>query len=62
MAVPKKRQSNTRRNKRRANHDRTTAPTVVECPSCSEPKLPHRVCPACGRYKGEAVLEMDDEE
>ncbi|PID37734.1 MAG: 50S ribosomal protein L32 [Deltaproteobacteria bacterium] len=62
MAVPKKRQSNTRRNKRRANHDRATAPSVVECPNCNEPKLPHRVCPACGYYKGEAVIDMGDEE
>lgn len=62
MAVPKKRQSRARRNKRRANHDRTTAPTVVECPNCSEPKLPHRVCPSCGHYKGAEVLQLEDEE
>ncbi|MBW2732631.1 MAG: 50S ribosomal protein L32 [Deltaproteobacteria bacterium] len=62
MAVPKKRQSRSRRNKRRANHDRTTAPTIVECSNCSEPKLPHRVCPSCGHYKGTEVLQMEDEE
>ncbi len=62
MAVPKKRQSNSRRNKRRANHDKTTAPTVVDCPQCSEPKLPHRVCPNCGYYAGRQVIETAEEE
>ena len=62
MAVPKKRQSKMRRNKRRANHDRTTAPSVIACPNCGEPKLPHRICPACGFYRGEAVIEMEEEE
>ncbi len=61
MAVPQKRQSNTRRNKRRANHDRTTAPTVVMCPECSEPKLPHRICPNCGTYAGRQVIEVEEE-
>lgn len=62
MAVPKKRQSQMRRNKRRANHDRTSPPTVVECPNCSEPKVPHRVCPSCGHYKGTEVLQLEDDE
>lgn len=62
MAVPKKRQSKMRRNRRRANHDRATAATVVECPNCSEPKLPHRICTACGFYKGVEVIEMEEEE
>ena len=62
MAVPQKRQSNTRRNKRRANHDKMSAPTVVTCPECSEPKRPHRVCPNCGTYAGRQVLELEDEE
>ena len=62
MAVPQKRQSNTRRNKRRANHDRMSPPTVVLCPECSEPKLPHRVCPNCGTYKGRQVIVMEDDE
>jgi large subunit ribosomal protein L32 len=55
MAVPKKKQSKSRRNKRRANHDRMAAPSVVLCPRCSEPKLPHRVCPNCGTYNGREV-------
>lgn len=61
MAVPKKKQSTTRRNKRRANHDRMTAPNVVFCPQCSEPKLPHRVCPSCGHYAGREVVHIPEE-
>ena len=61
MAVPKKKQSPTRRNKRRANHDRMTAPRVVMCPQCSEPKLPHRVCPSCGTYKGREVIKISED-
>lgn len=37
---------------RRANHDKVTAPNISPCPKCSEPTLPHRVCPSCGHYKG----------
>ena len=62
MAVPKKRQSPTRRNKRRANHDRMAAPAVVICPNCDEPKLSHRVCPACGHYRGEQVIEVEEQQ
>lgn len=61
MAVPKKRQSPSRRNKRRANHDRMAPPTVVMCPKCGEPKLPHHVCPSCGQYKGREVVEIPEE-
>ncbi|MBT6002627.1 MAG: 50S ribosomal protein L32, partial [Candidatus Marinimicrobia bacterium] len=27
----------------------------ITCSNCSEPKLPHRVCPHCGYYKGKQV-------
>jgi large subunit ribosomal protein L32 len=49
MAVPKQRQSSTRRDKRRATH-KLSAPTYNECPQCHAPRLPHRVCPECGYY------------
>ncbi len=45
MALPKKRHSKSRRDKRRT-HWKLDAPSVVACPQCSQPKLPHRVCPA----------------
>ncbi|MBZ4687153.1 MAG: ribosomal protein [Clostridiales bacterium] len=58
MAVPKRRTSKARKNKRRANWKRITKPTFVECPQCHEPKLPHRICPECGYYKDKEVVNM----
>jgi large subunit ribosomal protein L32 len=57
MAVPKRRQSKTRRDKRRA-HDHLTPSSISNCPQCNEPKAPHRACPKCGFYKGREVLEI----
>ncbi|MBN1611011.1 MAG: 50S ribosomal protein L32 [Polyangiaceae bacterium] len=57
MAVPKRRKSSSKRDMRRAHHDKITAPTLVPCPNCSSPMVPHRVCPSCGMYKGRRVVE-----
>lgn len=59
MAVPKKRTSKARRDKRRT-HKKLSAPTYVACPQCNEPKLPHHVCPHCGTYKGEELIEVKE--
>jgi large subunit ribosomal protein L32 len=55
MAVPKKRTSSARRDKRRANH-KAAEPTLNRCPRCHSPRLPHRVCPTCGTYAGREVI------
>ena len=57
MAVPKKKQSKSRGDKRAANW-KAKAPAYSECPQCHQPKLPHRVCPKCGQYKGREVVEV----
>jgi large subunit ribosomal protein L32 len=57
MANPKRRHSKARRDKRRA-HDALKAPGLSVCPECKEPRLPHRVCPHCGYYRGRQVLEV----
>ena len=62
MAVPKKRKSKSRRDMRRAHHDRIAAPRLSECPECGEPRLPHRVCPSCGNYKGREVVSVEEKE
>ncbi len=62
MAVPKRKTSKARRDKRRANNWKLTAPAVVECPQCHEKKLAHRVCRHCGCYDGVQVIKMDEEE
>jgi large subunit ribosomal protein L32 len=56
MPNPKRRHSKSRRDKRRT-HDALAVPTLARCPDCQEPKLPHRVCPACGKYKGREIIE-----
>lgn len=58
MAVPKRRKSSSKRDMRRAHHDKVTAPTLVPCPNCSAPMVPHRVCPTCGQYKGRNVIAV----
>jgi large subunit ribosomal protein L32 len=55
VAVPKRRKSSSKRDMRRAQHDKVVAPNVVPCPNCSAPMISHRVSPACGQYKGREV-------
>jgi large subunit ribosomal protein L32 len=55
MAVPFRRTSKTRRDKRRT-HFKLSVPGMVKCTHCGELKLSHRVCKACGTYKGEDVV------
>jgi len=59
LAVPKKKTSKSRRDKRRT-HQKLTLPGMVECPRCHEPRLPHRVCPNCGYYKGRQVIAAEE--
>lgn len=58
MPNPVKRHSKTRRNTRRA-HDFLSQPSMSVCPQCNEPKMPHRVCPNCGTYKGREVISAE---
>ncbi len=60
MAVPKRKTSKSRRDKRRS-HDALSAPAMSTCPQCSAPKAPHRVCASCGTYKGRTIIEVADE-
>jgi large subunit ribosomal protein L32 len=57
MALPKRRHSKTRRDKRRANV-KMTPPTLNRCPHCGYVRRPHRICPNpdCGYYRDEKVL------
>lgn len=64
MPVPKKRKSPARRDRRRAHHDKVAAPPLSYCPNpqCGAPVLPHHVCPECGQYRGDAVIEVVSDE
>ncbi len=54
MAVPKRKTSKSKRNKRRT-HKKANAPNLITCSHCGEYKLPHRACPECKTYKGRTV-------
>ncbi len=60
MAHPKRKQSKTRRDKRRT-HYKADAPTVSICPTTGQPHLRHRAYWHEGKlyYKGKVVMEKD---
>jgi len=59
MAVPKRKTSTSRRDKRRT-HYKAVPVSVGLCPHCKEPKPPHIVCPKCGMYNGKKYLEVEE--
>jgi large subunit ribosomal protein L32 len=59
MGLPKRRHSRSRSGKRRAQQG-LVLPSLSTCPQCQEPKLPHRVCPHCGTYKGRTLIEVTE--
>ncbi len=60
MAVPKRKVTPSRRDKRRS-HDAINNHAWQECPQCGEMKLPHNVCNECGYYnKREVVIAKEE--
>ena len=59
MAVPKRKVSKARRDKRRSSHWKLSIPGVVACPKCGAPRLPRGACKACGTYNGREVLSVE---
>lgn len=59
-ALPKRKISNVRRDRKRAHYLRLKMPTMVPCPQCGSLRLSHHVCTKCGTYNGEQVLNMDE--
>ncbi len=59
MAVPKRKVSKARRDKRRSNVWKLQAPALVKCSQCGAYKTPHRVCGSCGYYNGREVVKKD---
>ena len=62
MAVPKRKHSSARRDKRRSSTWKLDQPNMVKCPKCGEYNLSHRVCSKCGAYGGKEVLEIKSED
>lgn len=61
MPVPKEKTSRSKRDMRRAWHNRMDPPTVGLCPKCNEPRVPHHVCPFCGFYRGREIFPPREE-
>jgi large subunit ribosomal protein L32 len=59
-ALPKRKTSKGRRDRRRSHLALKTL-NLVPCPQCHELRLPHHVCPSCGTYKGVEVVEAKAE-
>ncbi len=59
MAVPKRKLSHARKNKRRSNVWKLDAPALSTCTQCGELKMPHRVCGSCGYYKGRQIVSVE---
>ena len=57
-ALPKQRVSRRRQGNRRRHHFIPTL-NLVACRDCGEKKLPHHVCPNCGRYRGRQVIQIE---
>ncbi|MEE9508370.1 MAG: 50S ribosomal protein L32 [Anaerolineales bacterium] len=57
-AVPKRKHSQGRRNRKRAHHA-LKAPHLLACRNCGEKHLPHHICPNCGHYGGREIIEVE---
>lgn len=57
MAVPRATTSKARTRRRRGINMKLAAPQLIECKSCGNLIMPHRVCPKCGFYKGRQVAD-----
>lgn len=60
MAVPKRKTSKTRRDKRRAHDAIPFNVALVRCENCGEWKERHRVCGECGTYRGRRVFDIQE--
>ena len=60
MAVPKRKVSKARRDKRRSSVWKLSMPGMVKCPNCGEYNLSHRVCSASGFYDGKQIIAKEE--
>ena len=60
MAVPKRKVSRQRRDKRRSSVWKLEAPAIVKCSNCGALCMPHRACKACGQYNGRQVINVEE--
>lgn len=59
MAVPARKTSKARKNKRRSSVWKMDAPTLVKCSNCGGYTASHKVCGNCGYYNGKEVISKE---
>ncbi len=60
MAVPKSRNTKSKRNNRRM-HIYLENPPLTDCQTCGEKVRRHHMCKNCGHYKGKQVVDVMEE-
>lgn len=60
MAVPKRKVSKARRDKRRSNVWKLSLPGITKCAKCGAIILSHRVCKNCGTYAGKEYISKEN--
>jgi len=60
MAVPKRKTSNARRDKRRNNCYKLDVPAMAKCEQCGAVKRPHRICESCGYYNNVQRIKVKE--
>jgi large subunit ribosomal protein L32 len=58
MAVPFRRTSKAAKRRRRT-HFKLAMPGMSVCENCGEMKFSHRICKACGTYRGREYIKVD---
>jgi len=56
--LPKRKTSRARKGNRRSHHALRPA-HLVECRNCRAMRLAHTVCPNCGHYRGQEVIQAE---
>ncbi|MDR1868148.1 MAG: 50S ribosomal protein L32 [Treponema sp.] len=56
MAVPRYKTSKARTRRRQSINMKLEESYLVECPTCGNRVLRHRVCPKCGFYRGRQII------
>jgi large subunit ribosomal protein L32 len=59
-ALPKRKVSRIRRDRKRAHYLRVKTAQMVPCPQCHSLRLAYHVCANCGTYKGVEVIEVEE--
>jgi large subunit ribosomal protein L32 len=60
MAVPKYKTSKARSKRRRSINMKIETPDLISCSNCGNKVKRHHVCPKCGFYRGNQVIELEE--